>query len=69
MKVSINDFFSKNSANSQITVDLVIFTEEILNGGLYFLCSERACALPMLVMIIEADVLFAKVAPRSCSKE
>ena len=69
MKVSIHDFFSKNSANFQVAVDLVTFTEEIFNGELHFLCSERACALPMLVMIIEANFLVAKVGPRSCHKE
>ena len=60
MKVSIHDFFSKNSANSQVAVDLVTFTEEILNGELHFLCSERTCALPMLVIIIEADLQLQK---------
>ena len=28
--------------NSQETADLVTFPEEILNGKLYFLCSETA---------------------------
>ena len=34
MKLSIRNFFSKCE-----TADLVTFTEEILNGKLYFLCS------------------------------
>ena len=38
MKFSIKDFFSKCD---QIRRDLVTFTEEILNGKLYFLCSEN----------------------------
>ena len=37
MKFSINDFFSK----CELTADLITFTEEILNGKLHFLCSER----------------------------
>ena len=36
MKFSIKDFFSKCDQ----TADLVIFTEEILNGKLHFLCSD-----------------------------
>ena len=60
MKVSIHDFFSKNSANFQAAVDLVTFTKDILNGELHFLCSEKACALPMLVIIIEADLQLLK---------
>ena len=39
MKFSIKEFFSKLT-NPQETVDLVKFTEEILNGKLHFLCSE-----------------------------
>ena len=31
--------------NPQETADLVIFTEETLNGRLYFLCSECAVLL------------------------
>ena len=30
---------SVNGANPQFPVDLVLFTEEILNGKLHFLCS------------------------------
>ena len=37
MKFSIKDFFSKT--NLQETMDLVTYTEEILNGKLHFLCS------------------------------
>ena len=36
MKFSIKDFFSK--CNRIHTADLVVFTEEILNGKLHFLC-------------------------------
>ena len=36
MKFSIKDFFRKCDCE---TADLVTFTEEILNGKLYFLCS------------------------------
>ena len=39
MKLSIQDFFSK--CDQIRTADLVTFTEEILNGKLYFLGSER----------------------------
>ena len=38
MKFSINDFFSK-CEQIRKTVDLVIFTEEILNGKLHFFSS------------------------------
>ena len=37
MKFPIKDFFSNR--------DLVTFTEEILNGKLHFLCSERSKTL------------------------
>ena len=37
MRFSIKDFLSKCD---QIRSDLVTFTEEILNGKLYFLCSD-----------------------------
>ena len=40
-KFSIKDFFSKCIV-PQFTVDLVTFTEEILNGKLHFLCSVRS---------------------------
>ena len=39
-KFSIKDFFSK--CDQTRSTDLVTFTEEILNGKLHFLCSERA---------------------------
>ena len=39
MKFSIKDFFSKCDQNPQETADLVIFTEEILNGKPHFLHS------------------------------
>ena len=41
MKFSIRDFFSKcdQIRGSGLSVDLVTFTEEILNRKLYFLCS------------------------------
>ena len=40
MKFSIKDFFSKwKLQEAQETADLVPFTEEILYGKLYFLCS------------------------------
>ena len=39
MKFSIKDFFSKCDQIRMETVDLVKFTEEILNGKLRFLCS------------------------------
>ena len=42
MKFSIKDFFSK----PQETADLVIFTEEIFNGKLHFLCSEEPTVKP-----------------------
>ena len=38
MKFSIKELFHKRSF-PQETADLVTFTEEILNGKLYFLCS------------------------------
>ena len=37
MKFSDKDFFSKCAFG---TADLVIFTKEILNGKLHFLCSD-----------------------------
>ena len=37
MKFSIKDFFSKLTKSA---ADLVIFTEEMLNGKLHFLCSD-----------------------------
>ena len=43
MKYFIKDFFSKCNQirwKLQETVDLVTFTEEILNGKLHFLCSD-----------------------------
>ena len=40
IKFSIKDF-SVNVIKSQFSADLVIFTEEILNGKLHFLCSVR----------------------------
>ena len=39
MKFSIKDFFSKCDQIRWKTADLVTFTDEILNGKLYFLCS------------------------------
>ena len=39
MKFSIEDFF--NTMWPQFLVDLVTFTEEILNGKLHFLRSEK----------------------------
>ena len=42
MKFSIKDFSSKSD---QIVVRLVRFTEEILNGKLYFLCSVTLPAM------------------------
>ena len=41
IKFSIKDFFRKCTV-PQFTVDLVTFTEEILNGKLHFLCSVRS---------------------------
>ena len=41
IKFSIKDFFSKCDQNPQFPADLVTFTEEILNGNCYFLCSVR----------------------------
>ena len=39
MKFSIKDFFSKCDQIRRFLVTLVTFTEEVLNGKLYFLCS------------------------------
>ena len=39
MNFSIKDFFSKYDQIYDFPVDLVIFTEEILNGKLPFLCN------------------------------
>ena len=38
--------------NPQETADLVKFTEEILNGKLYFLCSARDSSINRLLSII-----------------
>ena len=40
MKFSIKEFFSKYEQIRRKNADLVTFTKEILNGKLYFLCSE-----------------------------
>ena len=40
MKFSINDFFSKCDQIRSFLMDLITFTEEILNEKLHFLCSE-----------------------------
>ena len=40
-KFSIQDFFSKCNQIRKEIADLVIFTEEILNGKLHFLCSAN----------------------------
>ena len=53
MKLFIKEFFSKCDQNRSFLqiwfpVDLVTFTEEILNGKLYFLCSvlcQKVCKL------------------------
>ena len=45
LKFSIKDFFSKCDqicSLLQETADLVTFTEEILNGKLHLLCSEKS---------------------------
>ena len=42
MKFSIKDFFSNQEKEVQETADMVTFTEEILNGKLIFLCSDRS---------------------------
>ena len=39
MKFFINDFFSKCDQINRFFVNMVTFTEEILNGKLHFLCS------------------------------
>ena len=39
MNFSIKDFFRKCDLIPEFSADLVTFTEEILNGKLYFLCS------------------------------
>ena len=41
MKFSIKYFFSKFYRNPQFPADLVTFSEEILNGKLYFSCSKN----------------------------
>ena len=37
--------------NPQETTDLVTFTEEILNGKLYFLCSETSSTNTVFLLI------------------
>ena len=40
MKFSVKEFLSKLGQIRKSLVDLVTFTEEILNGKLHFLCSD-----------------------------
>ena len=40
MKFSVKEFLSKLGQIRKFLVDLVTFTEEILNGKLHFLCSD-----------------------------
>ena len=54
IKFSIKDFFSLNVTKS--IADLVIFTEEILNGKLHFLCSVMGCLLVSLELRKREDV-------------
>ena len=39
LKFAIKDFFSKCDQIRR-TLDMVVFTEEIINGKLHFMCSE-----------------------------
>ena len=41
MKFSTKDFFSKCDQTATATADLITFTEEILDGKLYFLCNVK----------------------------
>ena len=43
--------------NPQETADLVTFTEEILNGKLHFLCSDKFFLLPILVILKKTESL------------
>ena len=46
--------------NPQQIADLVTFIEEILNGKLYFLCSEISDALPQIHAITVCDNITCK---------
>ena len=55
MKFPIKDFFSKCLPNPQLPRDLVTFTEEIINGKLYFLYSVRMYFLKKGLFLSELD--------------
>ena len=74
MKFSIKDFFSKCD-QIRNTVDLVTFTEEILNAKLHFLCFERLllstffrqrCNLPKLYRSKHYRTLFCRTPSCDC---
>ena len=63
MKFSIEDFFSKcDQIRSflQFPADLVTFTEEILNGKPYFLCSDLNDVLFFIfvIMVVSSTICF-----------
>ena len=65
MKFSIVDFFSKCDQIRRFPVDLVTFTEEILNRKLYFSCTDTyRKANPENSMHAAIHAVFATNTPR-----
>ena len=54
-------------ANPQESADLVIFTEEILNGKLHILCSDISKKLPLNIIIQVQEQVINKKNPE-CRK-
>ena len=53
--------------NPQETVDLVTFTEEILNGKLHFLCSDSNVNIKTLTTFAKSSTWDAWLCPKSAS--
>ena len=78
MEFSIKDFFSKSDQIRKKPVDLVTFTEEILNGKIHFLCSGQCfvTSFPLRIFSKNATkstvfcaVLFAKTGTFSTAQK
>ena len=72
MKFSIKDFFSKFDQIRR-KLDLVSFTQEILNGKLHFLCNvgnllEISVSIDLIYSVIVMDVLADVLRSLSISK-
>ena len=60
MNFSVKDFFSKCDPIRNFPADLVTFTEEILNGKIYFLCSVKSKSFIAKSMEIYTEMLLFK---------